>query len=399
MTGSPAELTEVPLPAGPVEFRGALHLERTAAGLRPWRLPAWTAAQFPGDAVRRVATMPSGVRLAFRTAATVLELVLHAAPEPPHPGAVELVLDGVRADRVPLPAAGGPAVLRFHPGAPDAEREVELWLPQWTSVELVALRADAAVHPPRPTARRRWLHHGSSISQAPEADSAADVWPWIAAERAGVDLLNLSLAGNAHLDPFTARTIRDQPADLISLKIGINVITAASFRRRAFVPAVHGFLDTVREGHPDTPLLVVSPLLSPPFERTPGPAAYEQTADGPRFAALGDPADIAGGALTLEAVRAELAEITAARAAGDPHLHHLDGLALLGPEDAEGLADLLHPNPAGHRLIGERFAALVFGPGGPFGDEARDGDDKGDEGRDGEGQDGDVRDGEGQGAP
>ncbi|MBP0454431.1 lipase [Kitasatospora sp. RG8] len=349
-----------------MEFRGALHLERTAVGLRPWRLPAWTAAQAPGDSLRRVAMMPSGVRLAFRTAATVLELALHAPPESPYPGAVELMLDGVRVGRAALPAAGGPANLRFDPGATDGGREVELWLPQWTSVELVALRADAPVHPPRPTGRLRWLHHGSSISQAPEADSAADVWPWIAAGRAGVDLLNLSLAGNAHLDPFTARTVRDQPADLISLKIGINVITAASFRRRTFVPAVHGFLDTVREGHPDTPLLVVSPLFCPPFERTPGPAGYEATADGRRFTALGDPADTAAGALTLEVVRAELAAITAARAATDPHLHHLDGLALLGPEDADGLGDLLHPNPAGHRRIGERFAALAFGPGGPF---------------------------------
>lgn len=364
MTG---RLADIPLLDGPVEVRGALHLERTAHGLRPWRLPAWTAAQFPDEALRRVAQMPSGVRLAFRTAATVLELALQTPPEPPRPGAVELVLDGLRTDRAELPAAGGPAVLRFTAGAAgDAEREVELWLPQWTSVELVALRADAPVLAPRPSGRRRWLHHGSSISQAPEADSAAETWPWIAADRAGADLLNLSLAGNAHLDPFTARTVRDQPADLISLKIGINVLTAASFRRRAFGPAVHGFLDTVREGHPDTPVLVVSPVLSPPFERTPGPGRYEQTADGPRFASLGDPADVPAGALTLETVRAELARITAARSVADPHLHYLDGLALLGPRDADGLADLLHPNPAGHRLIGERFAALAFGPGGAF---------------------------------
>ncbi|MFD0276108.1 lipase [Kitasatospora sp. NPDC127111] len=374
MTGRP--LVEVPLADGPVEFRGALHLERTAAGLRPWRLPAWTAAQFPEEALRRVVTMPSGVRLAFRTAATVLELALHAEPGSPFPGAVEFWLDGVRSDRAALPAAGGPVVLRFttptaeheteHEAEHGTEHEVELWLPQWTSVELTALRADAPVHPPHPTGRLRWLHHGSSVSQVPEADSAADTWPWIAARRAGVDLLNLSLAGNAHLDPFTARTIRDQPADVISLKLGVNVVTKAAFRLRAFGPAVHGFLDTVRDGHPDTPLLVVSPILSPPFERTPGPAGFEQAGAGRRFAAAGDPADVADGALTLEVVRTELARIVTARAAADPHLHYLDGLALLGPADAGLLPDLLHPDPAGHRLIGERFAGLAFGPGGPF---------------------------------
>ncbi|MFD9597265.1 GDSL-type esterase/lipase family protein [Kitasatospora sp. NPDC059973] len=366
-------MADVPLLDGPVEVRGALHLERTGYGLRPWRLPAWTAAQFPDEALRRVAQMPSGVRLAFRTAATVLELALRTPADPVHPGAVELALDGVRTDRAALPVAGGPAELRFTtapvtsaPGDGATEREVELWLPQWTSVELVALRADAPVLAPRPSGRRRWLHHGSSVSQAPEADSAAGTWPWIAAGRAGADLLNLSLAGNAHLDPFTARTVRDQPADLISLKLGTNVLSAASFRRRTFGPAVHGFLDTVREGHPDTPLLLVSPLFSPPFEGTPGPGRYEETPGGPRFAATGDPADVPAGALTLETVRADLARIAAVRSAGDPHLHHLDGLALLGPRDTDGLADLLHPNPAGHRLIGERFAALAFGPGGAF---------------------------------
>ncbi|MEU5348211.1 lipase, partial [Streptomyces sp. NPDC020766] len=30
------------------------------------------------------------------------------------------------------------------------------------------------------------------------------------------------------------------------------------------------------------------------------------------------------------------------------------------------LPDEVHPDPAGHRRIGENFARLVFGDGGPF---------------------------------
>ncbi|MER6399778.1 hypothetical protein ABT263_27570, partial [Kitasatospora sp. NPDC001603] len=105
MTGP---MADVPLLDGPVEVRGALHLERTGYGLRPWRLPAWTAAQFPDEALRRVAQMPSGVRLAFRTAATVLALALRTPADPVHPGAVELALDGVRTDRAALVGSGGP---------------------------------------------------------------------------------------------------------------------------------------------------------------------------------------------------------------------------------------------------------------------------------------------------
>ena len=96
-------------------------------------------------------------------------------------------------------------------------------------------------------------------------------WPARAASLGDVDLLNLGFGGSALLDPFVARVIRETGADLISLKIGINLVNTDLMRLRAFVPAVHGFLDTIREGHPDTPLLVISPIACPMHEDTPGP--------------------------------------------------------------------------------------------------------------------------------
>ena len=57
------------------------------------------------------------------------------------------------------------------------------------------------------------------------------------------------------------------------------------------------------------------------------------------------------------------------RAAADPNLHHLDGRDLYGEADSAELPlpDQLHPDAASHRRMGERFAALAFAPGGPFG--------------------------------
>jgi hypothetical protein len=140
-------------------------------------------------------------------------------------------------------------------------------------------------------------------------------------------------------------------------------------RLRAFIPAVHGFLDTVREGHPATPLLVVSPIYCPIHEDTPGPAAFDLDAlrtGHVQFIATGDPADRAAGKLTLRVIRDELARIVRQRAATDPHLHYLDGLELYGEADfAElPLPDRLHPDAATHRRIGERFAKLAFATGG-----------------------------------
>ena len=77
-----------------------------------------------------------------------------------------------------------------------------------------------------------------------------------------------------------------------------------------------------------------------------------------RFVAVGDPAEVAAGKLTLRTIRAELARIVDQRA--DPRLTYVDGLSLYGAEDAVDLPlpDDLHPDSATHRLIGERFAAL-----------------------------------------
>ena len=126
---------------------------------------------------------------------------------------------------------------------------------------------------------------------------------------------------------------------------------------------------STREGHPTTPLLVVSPLLCPIHEDTPGPAAPDFSSLGAgrlSFLATGDPADPTR--LTLNVIRRELSRITAERAAGDPNLHHLDGRELYGEADfAElPLPDQLHPDAAAHRRIGERFAERAFAAGGPL---------------------------------
>nr|BFD88097.1 SGNH/GDSL hydrolase family protein [Streptomyces sp. Xyl84] len=371
-------------------LRGHLDLERTAHGLLPHRLPARARRQIPDDQLAVAEAQPSGVRLVFRTRATVVELdtlptkrVYRGFPAPPD-GVYDLLVDGTLAAQATVAGGNvrtitdmftqaaevteGPAGTARFTGLPARDKEVEIWLPHAEITELIALRTDAPVEPVPAGGRRVWLHHGSSISHGSNAAHPTAIWPALAAARGGVELVNLGFSGSALLDPFTARAMRDTPADLISLKIGINVVNADVMRLRAFGPAVHGFLDTVREGHPATPLLVVSPLLCPVQEDTPGPLAPDFAAGTLRFKATGDPAERAAGRLTLNVIRDELARIVEARAADDPHLHYLDGRDLYGEEDhAEfPLPDGVHPDPAGHRRIGENFARHVFGAGGAF---------------------------------
>ncbi|NUS91616.1 MAG: lipase [Nocardia sp.] len=373
-------------PIGAELVRGAAELERTDRGWLSHRLPAAARAQCDDPRLAAAEAQPSGVRLVFRTCSTVVEVdllrtrsVLVGVPDRPD-GTVDLRVDGnlvgsattsggdvVRTDLVSGSTElqrGRVGTVRFT-GLPSREKLIEIWLPHYERIELVALRTDGALVPVPAGERRVWLHHGSSISQGSNAASPSTTWPALAAGLGGVELVNLGLAGSAMLDPFTACAMRDTAADLVSVGIGINLVNADIMRLRAFGPAVHGFLDTVRDGHPDTPLIVIGPIHCPIHENTPGPGAFDTAAlraGKVRFVATGDPADAARGSLTLSVVRDRLAEIVENRKAHDPHLHYIDGRDLYGADDSaeHPLPDNLHPDAATHELIGARFARLAF---------------------------------------
>ena len=244
-------------------------------------------------------------------------------------------------------------------------RTVTIWLPHAAGVEIhsISVPDGAVVRQPPADTRPRWVHHGSSISHCMEAEGPSRTWPAIAAAQTGHQLTNIGLAGQCQVDQFAARTIRDLPADRISLKLGINVINGDTMRARAFSSAVHGFLDTVRDGHPDTPILVISPIVCPAAESAPGPTVLGD--DGlisvPDSDALLDPGMLDVGRLSVGRIRELLAEIVEQRrAVGDDTLHYLDGRELFGEADVADLTDGLHPNGAGYERMGERFAGHPF---------------------------------------
>jgi hypothetical protein len=333
-------------------LRGFLDVEATAHGLLPHRLPARARRQIPDGQLAMAEAQPSGVRLAFRTRATTIELdtlptkrVYRGFPAPPD-GVYDLLVDG-RLTAQATVAGGrvrtitdlvtqsaelqeGPAGTARFAELPAGDKDIEIWLPHTEITELIALRTDAPVEPTRDSGRRVWLHHGSSISHGSNAAHPTAIWPALAAAQGEVELVNLGFGGSALLDPFTARAMRDTPADLISVKMGINIVNGDVMRLRAFTPAVHGFLDTIREGHPTTPLLIVSPILCPVQEDTPGPLAPDLDGGTLRFKATGDPAERAAGRLTLNVIRDALAQVVEQRAADDPNLHYLDGRDLYG---------------------------------------------------------------------
>lgn len=366
-------------------IHGAVEVEQTPAGLLPHRLPGWARAEHDDAQLAMAESQPSGVRLVFETRATALELLAVATKRvysgmPPRPdGVYELLVDGRLFHRATIhagslmkidPSSGsttfhpGTAQPMFFNGLPAGLKRIEIWLPHDEMSELVALYSDAALVPIAASVKRRWVHHGSSISQGSNTAHPTGTWPAVAATRAGVNLLNLGFGGSALLDPLVARTIRDLPADLISIKIGINLVNRDLLRLRTLGPAVHGFLDTIRDGHSNVPLVVVSPIFCPIHENVPGPTMFDTTAlmEGRvQFQAAGGADEVRQGKLTLSVIREQLRAIVEERKQRDPHLHYVDGCALYGPGDQLRLPlpDNLHPDEATHRLIGERFAEVL----------------------------------------
>jgi hypothetical protein len=326
-----------------------------------------------------IVRMPSGVRLQFDTDATRLGLTLLATNMVTPPAARRPIVCNLEVAGELRSAAsdlGNTLVLDPRkPGAFELERgsedtfwfadlpaghkRCELWLPHNAFVELRALVvADgASVVPAAADARPRWVHYGSSISHCMEADEPALSWPAVAARQAGFALQNLGFGGQCHLDQFVARTMRDLPADVISIKTGINVINMDSMRERVFTPTLHGFLDTIREGKPETPIAVISPIFCPSVETHPGPTV--PNSEG-KFVTIEGHREIREGCMSLVRVREILADVVARRrAAGDSNLHYVDGLTLFDAADAADLPDDLHPNPAGYIRMGERFAPVL----------------------------------------
>ena len=365
-----------------VELKGALSTSTGRHGVALSRLGENAEAQSIDPQLVWMGRMPSGARLAFETDSDVVEIDAHVTRlgflgNYPFQAAFELVVDDrdvhtvatteTAAVNIVDPATGQmeqiphpPTTIRFD-NLGSGTKRLDLWLPHNATVEIVDVRLAERALVSRTPARRHWVHYGSSISHCLEARTPTTTWPAAVARKRNLDLTNLALGGQAHLDQHAARSIRDAAPDLISLKVGINVINHDSMRERAFVPALHGFLDTIRDGLPTTPILVITPIICPVVEDHPGPTIHL----GPQVGITDRPPGLSAGALTLRRIRDLVSQIVDSRIShGDKNLQLLDGLSLFGPDDLDELPDGLHPSPEGYLRIADRFDRAVFQAGG-----------------------------------
>jgi lysophospholipase L1-like esterase len=226
------------------------------------------------------------------------------------------------------PAVLGEGTVRLSPTSGDTRSIV--YLPEGmkpTVVDLTPVGGDIVSAPMQP----RWLAYGDSVAEGWIASGPAGAWPAIAGRTHGLDVHNLGYAGSARGETPSAEQVAALTADVISITHGTNCWTRIPFSAATMEAQTATFLQIVRQGHPETPIVVATPVIRPDAEETPN-----------RLGA------------TLPDLRAAMEE--AVRALGDHRIWLVPGQDLL---TADLLGDGIHPGDEGHRVLAATIGAKV----------------------------------------
>jgi lysophospholipase L1-like esterase len=297
-----------------------------AAPADQFRLPAatWQAAMVPVGVRLELSGDATGVVIRYTTAASDVirgERARTFESWSPHE----------KIDAVTAGVGEGEAELRLALGSGPAT----IYIPEAMRPTIHFLRpVGGALVPARP--RPRWVAYGDSILEGWVASAAALAWPARVARAAGLDLVNLGYAGAARGEIATAESVAALEATVVTLSYGTNCWATIPHSDAMLSAGFEGFLTIVRQGHPATPVIVMSPIRRPSAEMTPN-----------RLGA------------TLQSLRGAMEEVVRSRiAAGDRNLVLIEGHGLV-PEDH--LPDGVHPDDEGHRLLAEAAGSIIAG--------------------------------------
>ena len=200
-----------------------------------------------------------------------------------------------------------------------------VYLPEAMKPVVTDVAGDIEPAPGQP----RWLAYGDSIVEGWVASGPSGAWPAIAGRRFGLDHVNLGYAGSARGELASAEQIAALDADVISVSHGTNCWTRTPHSFDQMKANTAAFLQVLRDGHPDTPIVVCSPVIRPDAESTPNKLGA-----------------------TLADLRRAMEEAALER--GDVTL--VPGGDVL---TAEHLADGIHPSDEGHEVLADVFGGAV----------------------------------------
>lgn len=313
-------------------LQGHVSVQSDEKLIQPWRLWYDKIQLFHDENFISRAACSAGVRLSFKSDAKAITLKVHCEGD----GYFDLLSDNQMLQRVKVEE--GSDSIHFNCNL-SKESLTEIWLPQKAICKLQSLEVhDATFFEIPEQKQKKWITYGSSISQCGEAFGPSDTWPAIVAKQNDLHLTCLGYGGQCHIDGMMGKVITSLEADVITLKLGINVYGNGSLNKRSYYPAVVNLIHTIRSKFCTTPIGIITPIISPPREK-------ELNAVG----------------MSLEDYRIENRRVVETfKQYGDQSIFLYEGHDIFGEDYVDYLPDELHPNGLGYQLLGENFSKVVM---------------------------------------
>lgn len=208
--------------------------------------------------------------------------------------------------------------------APRGNNEIKLYLPLYSQIENlhIFIPTDARYHSPKNDPGKHVIWYATSLTQGCCTSNPGMSYPAIIARHLDHDFLNLGFDGNGSGEPEVAEVIAQLDTPLFILDYWANTSLAG------WENTLPQFIRILRKAHPRTPIVIITPLFN----------NIREEAD-----------DVARRSFAFQ-YQERL---------GDDHLHVVDGMELLGSDDAAGSIDGIHLNALGHWMVATRLSAQL----------------------------------------
>ncbi len=209
-------------------------------------------------------------------------------------------------------------------------RNCEISMPLYkpVTIESIGIDDDASITDPAPFALPKpVVYYGTSITQGGCASTPGTTYQSFISRWTNTDFVNLGFSGNGLGEPELATAISEIDACCYVIDFWANVGAEAYGER------LPGFVGPIRENHPRTPIIVVSPFFY----------ARDAIDDSHHARQRKDSA----------------AFVKEQQEQGDRNIHWVDGHAMISREQTFGLVDGVHGNSLGFYFMAKGLAPVL----------------------------------------
>jgi lysophospholipase L1-like esterase len=262
------------------------------------------------------------------------KLAVQTAPTSGGRKKFDVYIDGQLCKHSAAETSSDENTLILFEGLDDHEKEIIIYLPHVQEVEITAIGVDPNTKFGAPEHRfARSLpvvFYGSSVCQGSGALNPAQTYEAILCRDLNLDFVNLGFGGAGKAEANVVALVNAAPACCYVFDLGKSYGTqdASAFK---------ALLITIRHGHPNVPIVVITPITSAKEDKEP---SYSERSTHTRT-------------VMRDSAKALIE-------AGDKQLYLVEGESLIGFNEHDVLShDGVHPSNQGYGVIAKKLAPVL----------------------------------------